>query len=85
MSVALLFPGQGTQHAAMLPWLASEAAAQPVLARVASALGADWRARLADADWARANAVAQTVVTGASVAAWAVLAGGLPRVVAGGG
>ena len=51
MSVALLFPGQGTQHASMLPWLDGEDAARPVLARVAAVLGPDWRARVADTAW----------------------------------
>lgn len=82
MSVALLFPGQGTQHPAMLPWLEGEAAAAPVLARLAALLGDDWRARLADPAWSQANAVAQPLVTGTSVAAWCALRGGLPRVVA---
>jgi [acyl-carrier-protein] S-malonyltransferase len=82
MSVALLFPGQGTQHTAMLPWLASEPAARPVLAWMAEHLGGDWRARVADADWSQSNAIAQPLVTGASLAAWAALEGGLPRVVA---
>lgn len=82
MSIALLFPGQGTQHAAMLPWLESEAAARPVLDRMADLLGADWRARLSDSDWSQANATAQSLVTGSSVAAWAALAPALPRVVA---
>ncbi len=82
MSVALLFPGQGTQHEAMLPWLASCDEAAPVLDDMAAALGGDWRARLGDAAWAQANAVAQPLVTGVSVAAWAALASGLPRVVA---
>ena len=82
MSVALLFPGQGTQHAAMLPWLAGDDAARPVLARMARELGDDWRARVSDFDWALSNAVAQPLVTGVSVAAWRALAPGLPRVVA---
>lgn len=82
MTIALLFPGQGTQHEAMLPWLETEPAARPVLDRMAAALGADWRARLADAGWAQSNAVAQSLVTGSSVAAWTALAPGLPRVVA---
>ena len=82
MSVALLFPGQGTQHEAMLPWLESEPAAWPVLDRMVAALGADWRARLADSGWAQSNAVAQPLVTGSSVAAWTALAPRLPRVVA---
>jgi [acyl-carrier-protein] S-malonyltransferase len=82
MSVALLFPGQGTQHAAMLPWLDGDDAARPVLARMAHELGDDWRARVSDLDWALSNAVAQPLVTGVSVAAWCALAPGLPRVVA---
>ena len=82
MTVALLFPGQGTQHSAMLPWLESHDAARPVLARMADVLGGDWRARASDTAWAQSNAVAQPLVTGASVAAWTALAPGLPRVVA---
>jgi len=82
MTVALLFPGQGTQHAAMLPWLAGDAAARPVLAHMARELGDDWRARVSDAGWALSNAVAQPLVTGVNVAAWRALAPALPRVVA---
>ena len=82
MTLALLFPGQGTQHEAMLAWLETEPAARPVLDRMGAALGADWRARLADPGWAQSNAVAQSLVTGSSAAAWTVLAPGLPRVVA---
>ena len=82
MTVALLFPGQGTQHSAMLPWLESNDAARPVLARMADVLGGDWRARASDTAWAQSNAVAQPLVTGACVAAWTALAPGLPRVVA---
>ena len=82
MSVALLFPGQGTQHAAMLPWLDGDEVARPARARMAHELGDDWRARMADPGWALSNAVAQVLVTGVSVAAWHVLAPRLPRVVA---
>ena len=82
MSVALLFPGQGTQHPAMLPWLEADDAAAPVLARVAQAIGADWRAHAADTAWSQSNAIAQPLVTGVSIAAWCALAPGLPRVVA---
>lgn len=82
MTIALLFPGQGTQHVAMLSWLESESAALPVLARMAATLGTDWRARLADAAWSQSNAVAQSLVTGTSLAAWRAVADGLPRVVA---
>jgi [acyl-carrier-protein] S-malonyltransferase len=82
MSVALLFPGQGTQHAAMLPWLEPAPAAQPALHALCAMLGADWRSRVSDTAWSQSNAVAQPLVTGASIAAWAALASGLPRVVA---
>ena len=82
MTIALLFPGQGTQHEAMLPWLETEVAARPVLDLMAAALGAGWRTRLADTAWSRSNAVAQSLLTGSSVAAWTALAAGLPRVVA---
>jgi len=82
MSVALLFPGQGTQHAAMLPWLEGDDAARPVLARMAAMLGAGWRARLADTDWSQSNTVAQVLLAGTCAAAWRALAPRLPRVVA---
>ena len=95
MSLVLLFPGQGVQHAAMLPWLdepqhpcAAAAAATPALSALtplsplAMSLGANWRARLSDAAWAHSNAVAQCLITGVSLAAWQVLAPHLPRPVA---
>jgi len=82
MTVALLFPGQGTQHEDMLPWLEEDEAARTVLAVMAGVLGTDWRARLADTAWSRKNTVAQPLITGTSLAAWSALAGGLPRVVA---
>ena len=82
MTLALLFPGQGTQHPSMLAWLESEPAARPVLQRMAEILGDDWRTRASDAAWSQVNAVAQPLVTGVSVAAWSVLAPELPRVVA---
>jgi len=74
MTVALLFPGQGTQHETMLPWLEAEPAARPVLAWMAERLGDDWRARVADAAWSQSNAIAQPLVTGASLAASGMLA-----------
>ncbi|MEP7102214.1 MAG: acyltransferase domain-containing protein [Burkholderiales bacterium] len=79
MSLALLFPGQGVQHAAMLPWLDDEPDAEPVLARMAAQLGADWRARLHDDNWASRNEVAQPLMTGVALAAWRVLKDRLPR------
>ena len=82
MTIALLFPGQGTQQPAMLPWLESDPAARPVLARMAGVLGGDWRTRASDAAWSHANVVAQPLLTGVSLAALAALAPRLPRVVA---
>lgn len=82
MTVALLFPGQGTQHPGMLPWLEASPAASAMLARLATEFGPDWRARLRDEVWAQSNRTAQLLVTAASVAAWATLAPALPRVVA---
>lgn len=78
MTLALLFPGQGTQHPDMLPWLAGEARALPLLARLADELGADWPSRLPDTAWATDNRVAQTLITGLSLAAWQSLAPHLP-------
>jgi [acyl-carrier-protein] S-malonyltransferase len=78
VSLALLFSGQGTQHAAMLPWLEACPDAAPTLARVNAQLGADWRARLSDPEWAQNNAVAQPLLTGLSLAAWQALAPSLP-------
>ena len=44
VSLALLFAGQGTQHAAMLPWLEACPEAAATLTLIAAQLGADWRA-----------------------------------------
>ncbi len=78
MSLALLFAGQGTQHATMLPWLEACPEAAPTLARISAQLGADWRTRLADAEWSQSNAVAQPLLTGLGLAAWQSLAPRLP-------
>ncbi len=78
MTLALLFPGQGGQHAAMLPWVLRSAPAHPLLEALDPVLGAGWRDRLADADWTGRNAVAQPLVVAASLAAWGLLAPGLP-------
>ncbi|MGS0756909.1 hypothetical protein ACVBEH_21155 [Roseateles sp. GG27B] len=75
MSLALLFPGQGTQHAAMLPWLGQDCQPLVALQRLQQALGADWRERCNSSSnhnmaWATGNAVAQSLITGLSLAAW---------------
>jgi [acyl-carrier-protein] S-malonyltransferase len=82
MGLGLLFPGQGTQHPDMLPWLEQAPAAVPALRRLADAVGPAWRGRLADAAWATANAVAQPLLTAVNLAAWQALAPRLPPPIA---
>jgi [acyl-carrier-protein] S-malonyltransferase len=82
MALALLFPGQGSQHARMLPWLDSQPEARSTLEAMAHHLGPRWRDRLAEPDWLHRNAVAQLLLTGTGIAAWQVLAARLPRPVA---
>jgi [acyl-carrier-protein] S-malonyltransferase len=75
MTFALLFSGQGTQHPAMLPWLADDERVAEMCVR----LGVDdWRRRLEDPAWAANNANAQTLLTGLALAAWGQLAPMLP-------
>jgi [acyl-carrier-protein] S-malonyltransferase len=78
LSLALVFPGQGTQHPALLPWLDSQPEAAATLDLMAARIGADWRARLADPAWASDNTVAQCLLTGLGIAAWQCLAAQLP-------
>ncbi|MCE4540410.1 acyltransferase domain-containing protein [Pelomonas sp. P7] len=79
MGLGLLFPGQGAQHAQMLPWLEGQPEARPALDALARHLGADWRDRLRDPAWRHANAVAQPLLTGIGIAAWQAVAPGLPQ------
>lgn len=75
MSLGLLFSGQGTQHAQMLPWLARDALVQ----RTEAALRVpDWRAAVQDPAWAARNRHVQVLLTGLGLAAWAQLAPALP-------
>ncbi|MEO5697067.1 MAG: acyltransferase domain-containing protein, partial [Burkholderiaceae bacterium] len=85
MSLGLLFSGQGTQHAAMLPWLEDGSEASTALSLLAGRLGDDWRARLDDPGWSTRNDIAQPLLTGVCLAAWEQLAPMLPapRVIAG--
>ena len=71
MSFALLFSGQGTQHADMLPWLADD---EYVLAMRAQLGIDDWRSHLANPVWAMNNCNAQLLLTHLSLAAWSQLA-----------
>jgi [acyl-carrier-protein] S-malonyltransferase len=71
MSFALLFSGQGSQHPAMLPWLADDRLVREMCAR----LGVDdWRLAAQDQAWAQRNANAQTLLTSLALAAWHQLA-----------
>ncbi len=79
MSLALLFPGQGVQHPDMLRWLDDHPLAQPTLALMASHIGADWRARVGEPEWATRNSVAQCLLTGVALATWQTLAPHLPE------
>jgi [acyl-carrier-protein] S-malonyltransferase len=86
MSYALIFSGQGTQHAHMLPWLEQQEPAQAVLAAVARHTGGDWRGVLSDEECRLTNALAQPLIVGTALAAWAALRSLLstsPAIVAG--
>jgi [acyl-carrier-protein] S-malonyltransferase len=86
MSYALLFSGQSSQHADMMPWLETEPACRPLLNQMADRIGADWRQQLQAPSRRANNAFAQVLVTGTAVAAWSALQSHLsepPSVVAG--
>lgn len=74
MSLALLCPGQGGQHPAMLDAVAGDARAEAVLARLPDGL----RARLAAGEALYDNASAQPLICAAILARWAVLEPLLP-------
>lgn len=73
MSYALIFSGQGNQHAHMLPWLEQQEPAQAVLAAVARHTSDDWRGVLSDEECRLTNALAQPLIVGTALAAWAAL------------
>lgn len=79
MSYALLFSGQGTQHAQMLPWLDGVPAVQEALDGLARALGGPWRSRLEGSACRSSNAIAQPLIVGTALAAWQALQGLLPQ------
>ncbi|MBT2336371.1 acyltransferase domain-containing protein [Variovorax paradoxus] len=83
MSFALLFSGQGSQHPAMLPWIADDG---DIVRDMRARLGVeDWRGALAKPSWAERNANAQTLLMGLALAAWKELAPlvGPPSAIAG--
>ena len=75
MRYALVFPGQGTQHPEMLPWLSDGAIVRASCDRLGVS---DWRAAVADPAWAERNLHAQVLLTGLALAAWREVSAGLP-------
>jgi [acyl-carrier-protein] S-malonyltransferase len=78
MTLAVLCPGQGHQHRAMLDVVARDANAQAVLADAADALGTDVRDWLREAPDLTRNAIAQPLICVAQLAAWRALRPLLP-------
>lgn len=76
MSLAIIFSGQGHQHADMLPWLEEDTLTLSLCKRLGVA---DWRAAMADPLWARRNRNAQLLITATALAAWRQLAHELPE------
>lgn len=79
MGLALLFPGQASQHPDMLKWVDGQPEAADTMALLSVCIGADWRRRMVEQAWANSNQVAQCLLTGISLAAWSCLAKRLPR------
>lgn len=73
MTLAVLCPGQGGQHAGMLDKLAGDAHAQAVLGHAADVLGGQWRSLLADPQALFLNRNAQPLLCLAQYAAWTAL------------
>lgn len=78
MTLAILCPGQGRQHAHMLDLVAQDADAQAVLAQATRALGRDPREWLREPAAITRNAIAQPLVCIAALAAWRALAKRIP-------
>lgn len=78
MTLAILCPGQGAQHPAMLDLIAGNPAAEAVLHAGEQALGADVREWLAQPDRLHVNAVAQPLICLAELATWAALRDRVP-------
>jgi [acyl-carrier-protein] S-malonyltransferase len=62
----------------MLPWVMSAPRSAPVLEAMDSMLGAHWTTLVHDDRWRTSNRIAQPLITGISLAAWAALAPLLP-------
>lgn len=79
MSFAVLCPGQGAQHPAMLDLALQEPASTQVLDAAAAALGEDLRQWVARPQALFDNATAQPLICIAQLATWAALRERLPR------
>ncbi len=79
MTLAILCPGQGGQHPAMLDLVADRPEAQPVLAAAADVLGATPQHLLAGGADIYRNRIAQPLVCAATLARWEALRERLPR------
>jgi [acyl-carrier-protein] S-malonyltransferase len=79
MTYALVFSGQASQHPAMLPWLEAEPRAAATLHTMGERIGTDWRTALRDEGSRSNNALAQVLITGTALAAWAALQDPLPQ------
>ncbi|MEI2416869.1 acyltransferase domain-containing protein [Orrella sp. JC864] len=73
MSLAVLCPGQGSQHPAMFEKLRGDAAARSVLEHAATVLGPGWLALLDDPQALYANRNAQPLLCLAQYACWQAL------------
>ena len=82
MTLAVLCPGQGAQHARMLDVMLRHAEARSIFDAAAAALDDDPRRWLSDDVDLFANAFAQPLICTAQLAAWAVLAPRIARPVA---
>lgn len=79
MKLAILCPGQGAQHSAMLELVAGHPDAEDVLAEGAQAVGAHVRDWLAQPLLIHDNAIAQPLLCLIEFATWAALRGALPQ------
>ena len=79
MTFAVLCPGQGAQHAAMLDLACRDAEGLRVVEQAGEALAEDPRAWLAKGEAIFDNAIAQPLICTAQLAVWASLRPKLPR------
>jgi [acyl-carrier-protein] S-malonyltransferase len=78
MKLAVLCPGQGAQHPALLDFVDRHADSAAIIADASAALDEDLRACLASGDAMFRNAIAQPLIAAAQLAQWAALRDALP-------